>query len=116
MYHQVFPRDLFNNAKLIKCLGNLILRLEGSHIKITFDETLTENINIDRDISDGSIYATNIKFILGENGDELRFSSPLNSRENYPLVMHWNWDEIEVFDDHGHFSDDFLVWYSKASS
>lgn len=116
MYHQIFPRDLFNQAKLLKCLGQLILKLENSHLKIDFKDNLTDSINIEQDYSDGSIFASNVPFTLHSNGNSLKFYTPYNTKEAYPLMLLWNDDEIEVLNNGGNFSNDFLIWYDKITN
>lgn len=105
-YYRVIPRDLFNEANFLKCLGQLaILHLDGM---------LPENVGIDHDgkrfkvyqDEDGSLRIKN--FTLTIAGERIDLYRPLNSREDWPLWFERG-DEIEgtVFDKHGEISADF---------
>ena len=38
MYNRVIPRDLFNEANLLKCMGQLYLCLEAANLKYVYLE------------------------------------------------------------------------------
>ncbi len=109
-YAREIPRDLFNEANLLKCLGRLALialdrgrpeSLRVTHRPGPFDIRQSE--------ADGSIYCANVQIVIRERLWEHR--RPLNSREPWPLWIvpafghpddaeGWQ-EEIEAFDDDG---------------
>lgn len=98
-YPRIIPRDLFNEANLLKCYGQLaLLELEGllPQLKIEHDG---EPFQIEMDPSDGSLYIDNIKLIF--NGVPLPVSRPLNSRNSWPLYCTVTGNPI--FDEKGNF-------------
>lgn len=105
-YQRVLPRDLFNEAKLLKCMGQLILSIEGgkleNKLQYHFDG---EDFNISQDQSDGSIRVGNIS--VWKKGLQLYFYTPLNSRLNYPLRVTDIGEEIYVFEESGLFTEEF---------
>jgi hypothetical protein len=131
-YHRIIPRDLFNEAKLLKCLGQLSLfiheGMDNSHNKVPAAlqmEYDSRHDNLGNEVGfvvkqnehDGSIFVTNISLLY--HGAEVYLSSPLNSRDNYPLQFNCpegGGCDGRVFDDGGNFSDDFvnfLIDYAK---
>jgi hypothetical protein len=108
-YHRVIPRDLFNEAKLLKCLGKLVIaseRFDGISVEFELDDDdHATPFRIERDPNDGSIFVGNIDvFWLGRR---LACFTPLNSKLPYPLCAQWG-DTVEfVFDDHGGLADGF---------
>jgi len=111
-YQRVVPRDLFNESKLLKCLGQLVLLIHNGCDK---DGTATpanlkyehvgNQFNIIQDPSDGSIESPNMRFY--NNGSFLCFGHPMNCNEPYPLLLKTVDDEIEVFNDDGTLTDQF---------
>lgn len=114
-YFRVLPRDLFNEANLLKCLGQLALiahdRGRPDQISVI---TSGGAFNIAQREEDGSIYCANVQIIIRNRRFEHR--RPLNSREPWPL---WLWpafdhpalpegwgDEIEAFAEDGSLSPD----------
>lgn len=110
-YHRVIPRDLFNEANLLKCLGHLYVELEkaGKHLaRLYFKHP--DRFNVDQNPADGSISATNVHFLIA--GKPYLLYRPLNSRRKWPLYAQLDrWDEpIEVFNEEdGTLTDHFLV-------
>lgn len=109
-YARVIPRDLFNEASLLKCYGRLWICL---------DETPDHRAELVHDgrafivwqcEGDGSISILNVKLLLG--GKVVNLARPLNSREPWPLWAEAEWcgvDDIRVFDDDGNLSADMLA-------
>jgi hypothetical protein len=119
-YDRVIPRDLFNEAKLLKCLGQLSLLIhDGLSIDPTWALVLTHNaehspgFRIVQDSSDGSIYCSNL--VLTARGQVIRLYSPLNSKRPYPLQFFghrrdgsaYPTVDGDVFDDDGTLSSEF---------
>jgi hypothetical protein len=111
-YQRVIPRDLFNEAKLLKCLGQLSLLIhDGKAGALVMDHDKPERgFVIDQDPSCGAIYCTNLRVSL--KGRRIRVKSSLNSRDAYPLVFEYdeNKTEGEVFNNDGTLATEFTDW------
>jgi hypothetical protein len=116
-YHRVIPRDLFNEASLLKCLGRLWILLDqrrdlSARLGAIEDPAGTEHTGeafaIDQSPEDGSIYVRNLPFRV--RGEIFSLSRPLNSREPWPLYCESLCGEVcmEVFTDGGDLSPEFL--------
>lgn len=106
-YRRTIPRDLFNEAKLLKCYGQLYLNLErmGLHECLHHDG---EPFEVYQDDSDGGLYLANVELII--NGQQPVLWCPLNARSTYPMLTYGMDDEsaIHVFhQDDGAFTPDF---------
>jgi len=100
-YHRVAPRDLFNESKLLKCVGKLVLLVENRDIPgLQYNYDGEEPFVVDQDPSDGSISVSNIVF-FDECSCEVRCYTGLNSRDNWPLVISYNGCEYYPFDENG---------------
>jgi hypothetical protein len=108
-YVRVLPRDLFNEANLLKCLGQLWLLVDGRE-GAKFLVEAVEGFEIRQDPNDGSLFVGNVPFAL--RGLLAHLSRPLNSREPWPLYLSIpedpDFDVIAVFNDDGSLSDDML--------
>ena len=108
-YERVIPRDLFNESKLLKCLGRLCLLIHDERCNLRFDHNTDDypGFRIEQHDYDGSFYCDNLRF-YDHFGHRLRLSSCLNSKEPYPLLCTTEDDEeIEVFHDDGELTDEF---------
>lgn len=108
-YKRVIPRDLFNEAKLLKCLGKLSMAINDGvpacPLLTVEYKSLDKGFVIDNDI-DGNIFVTNLKFQV--DGENIHVSSPLNCRSNWPLeYIDDEGTPIDVFTEDGSFSDEF---------
>lgn len=114
-YVRVIPRDLFNEANFLKCLGALYIALETAgahHASLMFepfdasaDFGVTQN-------GDGALYSTSIEFIV--RGTPYHLTRPLNSRASWPLYCsdldNDDFEPVAVFDEAtGKLSADFLA-------
>lgn len=110
-YMRVLPRDLFNESKLLKCVGRLVLMIEDrmapEGLRYEHDGS---PFKISQDDSDGSISIDNVHFFKGKV--RVFFMTSLNSRRPYPLLCE---DFNFVFDDDGNFEEDFLSYINKIS-
>lgn len=112
-YARVIPRDLFNEASLLKCLGKLALILmdRPSSAELDEDQLLAEGFRIEQDESDGSIEVANLPFKV--RGVPFRLYRPLNSREPWPLWCEspfaCDGEDIEVFTAEGQLTPTFLA-------
>ena len=104
-YIRVIPRDLFNEANLLKCLGQLYIQLElkGGHHSWSLNHT-GDRFEIEQDESDGSTSVAN--FWLSFDGQVYFFNRPLNSREPWPLYVRDT--DVAVFDSYGKLTEEFL--------
>ena len=114
-YRRVIPRDLFNGANLLKCYGQLWLKLEGRHGHachgIRWVERSDAGFAVEQDPADGSITVASIDlFVLGVR---VALYRPLNSREPWPLWVRASGidpdlEDFQVFDGDGNLSPDML--------
>lgn len=125
-YKRVIPRDLFNEASLLKCLGRIYILLETGTHNARLDYAVDEGDyreaeqygepapgwNICQNESTGGIYADNV--ILWIGGKIAYLERPLNSRQDWPLWLERLDGEeleepVEVFDKAGNFSPEMLA-------
>lgn len=109
---RVIPRDLFNEAKLLKCLGALIIAIEdrkvnGLNLSIEFDG---EAFDIRQNPNDASLSCVNLRCYL--DGEEIELFSPYNSKEDYPLMARFKGEEYYIFEGRGY----FMPTFGKESS
>lgn len=104
-YRRVLPRDLFNEADLLKCYGRLWLLAENRK-DIRFAEEDASSFAIDQDESDGSLTVTNLTFQI--HGKTCKLYRPLNSRHAWPLWVDDGDDMVAVFTTGGELSPDML--------
>ncbi|QIG66764.1 hypothetical protein EVB27_094 [Rhizobium phage RHph_TM16] len=120
-YQRVIPRDLFNEASLLKCMGQLYLGLENmpqffrhpASVRMFFNENAGGGFSIYQNKSDGSIHLGNVTLVV--RGKQCYLYRPLNSREPYPLWLKHpeSEDDIEVFTVDGmfvEFSDEMVAF------
>lgn len=109
-YKRVLPRDLFNEAKLLKCMGKLTLLIEDKMIDNLIYHYDLEPFCACQNEADGSIYMGNIEvFRTGSEGGKIELSTPLNSKEPWPLRALIGDEEFSVFDDEGNIADEFTI-------
>jgi hypothetical protein len=107
-YARVLPRDLFNEAKLLKCLGRLTLLIHDADgaTPLRFEHVDEESgFIIEQDESSGDLFCRNLGFFVGDY--ELSLFSKYNSKEAYPLYFMEVDDSGFIFDDDGEFSIEF---------
>ena len=106
-YTRVLPRDLFNEASLLKCYGRLWIELDRVTGRSWFDQEEVPRFEVDQDPSSGSLSITNIRFIA--DGREYPLFRPLNARGSWPLYLNAGDDDIAVFDEHGRLTPEMLL-------
>lgn len=117
-YLRVLPRDLFNEAKLLKCLGQLSLILHDG-VGIRWPMALeflspSRGFVIDQDPGDASLRCTNLRLMF--RGFEIPLHTNYNSKDPYPLLFtNWDGDEGSVFDDTGKLAEEFTAWLDSQS-
>ncbi len=110
-YRRVIPRDLFNEGKLLKCLGQLALIVhEGQGVRWPLrlvHECPEEGFRIEQDPDDGSLYCDNLSLYLGEG--EILLSSAYSSKRTYQLLFVYGW----VLTDEGELTEEFTAWLDR---
>lgn len=115
-YSRVIPRDFFNEAKLLKCLGQLSLAiLDGkmpAGITVVIEET-GEPFQIEL-LREGCLYVANYETFI--NGQPTTFKTIYNAKSNYPLYCTStdSEEEIEVFTDAGEFTEEFITAFASG--
>jgi len=108
-HNRVIPRDFFNESKLLKCMGQLALKIldgrvpEGITIEI---EESGEAFNIALSNEYDCLYVTNYPITV--NGENVFFGTTYNSKALYPMVCYDDDVEFNVFDDQGNFTNKFI--------
>lgn len=113
-YLRVLPRDLFNEADLLKCYGRLWLLTEHSHSS-GFREEDAPAFDIVQDEGDGSLTVANLTFLAG--AEPCKLWRPLNARSPWPLYLHPVSDpdhEVRVFDEAGNLSAEMLEFIGEC--
>ena len=105
---KVYPRDLFNDSNLLKCAGQLALHNHNNQLPKGWSLEIPEPYQIEQDDSSGGTYIIGMR--LTDGNRLISFERPLNSREAWPLVAseHYNYIDVEVFDEQGEFDQEFL--------
>lgn len=110
-YRREVPRDLFNEASLLKCLGQLALIIHDrgiprEQLRVSH---MGRGFGVDQDPADGSIYAASVQIVIRE--ELFAHRRPLNSREPWPLYVVPAFDpdgaEVAVFEIDGQLSPEF---------
>ena len=116
MYQRVIPRDLFNESKLLKCLGQLALMIhEGVAPRCLRSVNSGREFRIDQRLACGGLYvASGLNFRVGANVLELY--TTYNSKESYPLLCNANDEEIEVFHPHGTLTIEFVEYVESLKT
>lgn len=114
-YQRVLPRDLFNEANLLNCLGKLII-MSGETPDLPFELEVREMKEgqpflIEQDQA-GNICATNVRVYINSVKLELVVCS--NNRRKFPLeLVLEDMSSVYVFGEDGTFDSEFLEEVSK---
>ena len=111
-YVRVLPRDLFNEASLLKCMGRIVILLQETpdhHAEIV--EEQVDRFRVSQDASSGSIRLSNVTFVV--RGVPHLLERPLNARSPWPLIVAGDgrdpdFEEVQVFEDDGSFTGEML--------
>lgn len=103
-YHRVLPRDLFNEAKLLKCLGRLCLWAHDyPGLGLRFDLRPDGPFDIRQHQDSGDLYCRNLQ--VDGPGGPWALWVPYNSRDPWPLRFYREGDDDDdgrlVFTDTG---------------
>lgn len=108
-YKRVIPRDLFNEAKLLKCMGHLALKVHEHLCPEGMKIELDHNGDPFQILLDGDnvvLFINNLKITV--NDEPVYMGTNYNSKALYPLVLiHYEYGAVDVFDENGEFSKDF---------
>jgi hypothetical protein len=113
-YPRVIPKDLFNEAKLLKCIGRFALKIhncEISGVNMTIEDN-EEYFKIEQNPLTAELYISNL-FISDKDGEEIYLYTKYNSKENYPLLMFYKKNEYYVFDETGNLLIDKHIFKGK---
>jgi hypothetical protein len=107
-YERVIPRDLFNEAKLLKCMGRLALLILDGHAPVPMFFKETGGSFIIRQLaSDGALVVVNYPLTI--KGKKHFLASSYNSKNNYPLYLRTpDFQVFAVFDNEGNFHPEFI--------
>ncbi len=106
MYNRIAPRDMFNEANMLKCCGKMALLAIDFPCCLTFDENQYTSDGLTLSTTeDGDLYVVGHLFFL--NDQPLLFTRPMNSRRAWPIVAIIADEYIDIFTDHGDFTDEF---------
>lgn len=108
-YDRTIPRDLFNEAKLLKGLGFLILHIHDgvSPDGLTFEQPPPESeFDIRHDRAYGDLFVFNVRVQL--HGESLYLFHPYNENEGLTLSYRHNGESGYVFEDPETFTDSFI--------
>lgn len=108
-YQRVLPRDLFNEAKLLKCMGRLALLIHDQVAPegvVIVEDHYQSGFEIDLNPYTGELSIINMVVLIHEIPVE--FSTPYNSRENYPLLAEYESESVSVFTESGEFDEEFI--------
>jgi hypothetical protein len=102
-YQRVTPRDLFNEAKFLKCLGALAVLIYDKTVDgltLEHDTSNSPGFLIDQDASSGHLYSPNLHLYIF--GEPHRLFTTYNNKAAYPLYLETpSEDIIEVLDEYG---------------
>jgi hypothetical protein len=107
-YRRVCPRDLFNEAKLLKCYGLLCLKILDNQtpVPMTYEDEHLVRFNVEL-LEEGSLFISNLPIKI--KGKRFTFKTTYNSKSNYPFFVQTDdYCEYEVFTDSGEFTDEFI--------
>lgn len=111
-YPRVIPRDLFNEANLLKCLGKISLMVHEGRFqgKINIDhEDASKGFKIVQNPHDGSISVSNLH-IYDNNATPLHFFHPLNCKESWALCLEYKGETYYCFDERGNFMPSLSIF------
>lgn len=119
-YNRVAPRDLFNEANFLKCLGQLAMAIIDGHLPhIYFDEDTYSQVGTPlMQNEDGDLCLVYDLFKFKCDDDAILIFRPLNSREPWPIyTINEDGERVSLFDADGKITDQFrqfIVDYKVA--
>jgi hypothetical protein len=113
-YTRVIPRDFFNEAKLLKGMGLLALKILDCQLpeKIGIDITNEEGEPFDIQLTeDGLLFVANYRVTV--NNVDVFVGSRYNSKSNFSLVAVVDYCEYLIFEEDGKFSEEFITQFQN---
>lgn len=110
-YTRIVPRDLFNEANLLKCLGRVALLIHNGKLPgLRLNEpALEKGFNIMQNPNTGGTFCQN--FILYSDKGVVTHERNLNARDPWPLYFTDEHDnEYCVFNDNGSLHSDMRAF------
>lgn len=117
-YTRVIPRDLFNEATLLKCMGKLcihaenvpgleVCQLDPEHPRLSHLD-YCPGFQIGQDESSGSIAVLNVEVTY--NGEIIHCCTPLNARDSWPMLATVDdyGEDVPVFTPAGELHPEFI--------
>ena len=116
-YSRVIPRDLFNEAKLLKCMGQLCLKIHDGELHEYEPQVLHDGDPFKIELlDDGSLYILNIRINFFHSISAF-FKTTQNSKLPYPFfLIDEEYVEYRVFNDDGSFHEDFLLFLKDVKT
>jgi len=105
-YPRVIPRDLFNESKLLKCIGRLILLIhdEETPCKMGHDDNYQKfEVAL---MDEGALTITNLNISI--NRKVILFKTIYNRKDSYPLFAEFDYVDYQVFDENGDWHEEFI--------
>lgn len=105
-YTRVIPRDFFNEAKLLKCMGQLALKILDAQTpcKIIIEDS-GDPFRIE--LTDcGSLYVANYPILVKDV--PVLFKTTYNSKSAFPFYCEHYYTDYRVFDESGNWDEEFL--------
>ena len=114
-YLRVLPRDLFNESKLLKNMGQLCLAIHDgiTPVPMNFHHD-GEPFNICQNPNDGALYVANLTIWV--NRVLVEFTATYNSKKPFTLWARTRNDDYEVFTNEGDFHPDFINFCIKLAA
>ncbi len=112
-YHRVAPRDIFNEANFMKCLGRLALLIHDRQIEgITFDDERYAEVGLSFLINNnsGGLVCREKMFHASSRDEWLNIERPLNSREAWSIYVEKDYESIPIFADDGNPTGEFIAY------
>lgn len=116
-YKRVVPRDLFNEAKLLKCLGVLSLMVLDGKIEGLRAYHDGKPFTIGQHSAGYLTTTEGVCFRRWDSEETLWLGQDVNSRSNYPLFCYDEneCDEIRVFDEEGNVTEEFNIFLGNKT-
>ena len=114
-YNRVIPRDLFNESKLLKCIGRLCLLIHDNNTPVDMSADNDGDAFEIVQLQDGSLSVSNVNISI--KGQLHIFATTYNSKANYPLVVITQDDaKYRVFDENGEYETEFIEYCNNLET
>jgi len=112
-YQRVLPRDLFNEAKLLKCVGLVCLKILDNQTPCHMSHNEVEGGFEIELMDEGSLFISNLHIAI--KGKIFLFKTTYNSKSNYPLFLQYKFVDHPVFDEKGNWDPEFIEFCKTVS-